>query len=113
VSSRPLRDSRTVTLNGAGTGLVTFGPGRPNTQWTINRISVKVSTNTDESTASIYRGTVNPGSLVTATYSGSQDTDSAVSDNPLFPGEFYTCQWVGGDANAIATVSFSGVEDVL
>jgi len=107
---RPIRDSRSVTLNASGTGSVSFGPSRGNTYWFIKTVSVSVSTNTSEPTASIYRGTVNPGSLITATYSGSQDTDSDVNDNPLYPGETYTCQWTGGDSGALATISFSGEE---
>jgi hypothetical protein len=110
MSERPLRDFRTVTLNGSGTGTVSFGPQRANTFWTINSISVTVSSNVAEPTASIYRGTPNVGSLVTATYSGSQDTDSNVNDNPLYPGEVYSCQWTNGDPSATATVSFTGVE---
>lgn len=108
---RPLRDSRTVTLDGSGNGTVTFGPQRAGTSWTVRTASVKVSSNTNESVASLYRGTANPGSLISATYSGSQDTDSNINDNPLFPGEFYTCQWIGGDAGATAIVSFTGVEE--
>lgn len=111
MASRPLRDSRTTTLDGSGNGIVSFGPGRPGTYWTIRTASVKVSSNTNESTASLYRGTVNPGSLISATYSGSQDTDSNINDNPLFPGEVYTCQWIGGDPGATAIISFTGIEE--
>lgn len=105
---RPLRDTRSVTLDGSGNGSVTFGPNR--SPWLIRLVSVKVSSNTNEPTASIYRGTVNPGTLITATYSGAQDTDSDVNDNRLNVGEFYTCQWTGGDAGAVAVVAFAGWE---
>lgn len=108
--SRPLRDSRVVTLDGAGQGSVIFGPSRPNTRWIISRYSVRVSSNANEPQANVYRGTPNPGSQISGTYSGSNDTDSDVADNPLFPGEFYTCQWTGGDPGATATISFSGEE---
>lgn len=109
-TTRPLADSRVVTLDGSGQGTVTFGPGRPNTRWTITRVTVRVSSNVLEPTANIYRGTPNPGSQITGTYSGSNDTDSEISDNPLFPGEYYTCQWTGGDAGATASISFGGQE---
>ena len=111
MTERPLLDSRATTIDANGVGTVTFGPSRPNTKWLIRKYSVSVSSNTDEPTASVYRGTVNPGTLISATYSGSQDTDSDVNDNPLYPGEFYTCQWTGGDIGAMATISFSGVEE--
>jgi hypothetical protein len=109
-TERPLQDSRSVTLDANGYGVVTFGPGRPNTRWLVNRISVQVSSNTNEPTANVYRGTINPGTFITGTYSGSNDTDSQVSDNPLYPGEYYSVEWVGGDAGATAIVSFGGRE---
>lgn len=105
---RPLRDSRSVTLDASGNGIVSFGPSR--LPWVIERMSVRVSSNTNEPQANIYRGTVNPGSQISGTYSGSNDTDSQVSDNPLYPGEVYTCQWTGGDPGATAIISFSGTE---
>lgn len=105
---RALRDSRSVVLDANGYGAVTFGPSRD--PWTIQRMSVSVSSNTSEPQANIYRGTVNPGTKISGTYSGSNDTDSQVSDNPLYPGETYTCEWTGGDAGATATISFSGLE---
>jgi hypothetical protein len=106
--ARALRDSRSVTLDGSGNGAVTFGPSR--TAWLIERMSVRVSSNTDEPQANVYRGEPNPATQISGTYSGSNDTDSQVSDNPLFPGEYYTCQWTGGDPGATATISFSGRE---
>lgn len=109
MGSRSLRDSRTVILDGSGNGTVTFGPDR--NSWVIHTISVNVSSNADEPTANIYRGTPNPSSLLTGTYSGSHNTDSDVNDNPLYPGEVYTCQWLGGDPGATATVSFTGIEE--
>lgn len=109
-TERPLQDSRYVTLDANGQGIVTFGPGRPNTNWVVQRISVSVSSNVNEPTAKLYRGTINPGTLITGTYSGSNDTDSQIADNPLYPGEYYTCQWTGGDVGASASVSFGGTE---
>lgn len=111
MAERPLRDSRSVILDASGNGTVTFGPSRPGTSWVISLVTVSVSSSTLQPTASIYRGTVNPGSKITATYSGSQDTDSDVNDNPLYPGEVYTCQWLGGDVGATATISFVGTEE--
>ena len=111
MTTTPIRYSRSVVLDGSGNGQVTFGPDYPGTQWVIRTATVKVSSNTNEPTANIYRGTVNPGSAITGTYSGSQDTDSDINDNPLFPGEYYTCRWEGGDAGATATISFTGYQD--
>lgn len=107
---RPLRDFRSVVLDASGNGTVTFGPQRPNTQWIVTHLSTSVSTHVLEPTLKVYRGTVNPGSFVSGTFAGSNDTDSDVNDPPLFPGEYYTAQWTGGDVGARATISFSGEE---
>lgn len=110
MSARPLYDNRTVTLDTSGEGQVTFGPGRPNTFWVINQITVRTSTNKREPIARVYRGDVNQGSLRSGTYSGSDDTDSEFRDGPLFPGEYYTCRWTRGDNASVATVTFIGTE---
>jgi hypothetical protein len=106
----PLRDSRSIVLDAAGQGSVIFGPGRPNTRWSVQRYSVQVSSNVKEPTANVYRGTPNAGTFVSGTFSGSNDTDSDVNDNPLYPGEYYTCVWTGGDVGAVAIISFGGEE---
>lgn len=110
MSVQEIRDTRSVILDANGTGRVTFGPSRPNTEWDIYRVSVKVSSNTDEPQANIYRGSVSPGSLISGTYSGSNDTDSEITDGTLFPGQYYTCEWTGGDVGATATLTFYGQE---
>lgn len=103
-----VRDSRSVVLDGSGNGSVTFGPDR--FPWIIQRVSVRVSSNTNEPQANIYRGSVNPGSFVSGTFSGTNDTDSNLNDGVLNIGEQYVCAWTGGDAGATATVSFYGME---
>lgn len=103
-----VRESRSVVLDGSGNGSVTFGPDRY--PWIIQRVSVRVSSNTNEPQANIYRGSVNPGSFVSGTFSGTNDTDSNLNDGVLHIGELYVCEWTGGDAGATATVSFYGVE---
>lgn len=112
MSSRPLSDSRTVTLSTSGIGEVTFGPQRPNTRWVIQRITVATSTNRREPIARIYKGTINNGTLITSTYSGSNDTDDSVNNGSLWPGEYFTCQWTRGDSGAIAIVTYAGIEYV-
>lgn len=103
-----VRDSRSVVLNGSGNGSVTFGPDRY--PWIIHRVSVHVSSNANEPQANIYRGSVNPGTFVSGTFSGTNDTDSNLNDGVLNIGEQYVCQWTGGDAGATATISFYGIE---
>jgi hypothetical protein len=112
MSSRYLQDSRNVDLDSTGVGSVTFGPDRPNTRWVITRISVSTATNKREPIARIYKGTINDGTLITSTYSGSHDTDNAIPDGQLWPGEYFTCLWTRGDSNINAIVTFSGTEYV-
>jgi hypothetical protein len=76
----------------------------------IDRISVATATNKREPIARIYKGTINDGTLITGTYSGSNDTDDAIPNGQLWPGEYYTCQWTRGDSNITAIVTFSGTE---
>lgn len=103
-----LRDTRTVVLDGSGNGSVSFGPQYGGTQWVIQRMSVIVSSNTNEPEANVYRNTIGQGSLISGTYSGSNDTDSQVNDGPLYPGESYICRWTGGDPGATASITFYG-----
>ncbi len=107
--SRSMQYSQSVTLDGSGNGQVQFGPTR--TTWIVKRASVRTSTAVNMPTAVLYRGTVNPGSIISDTYSGSGDTDSDINEEPLYPGQFYTCRWTGGDAGALATISYSGTEE--
>lgn len=108
----PLLDTKRVTLNGSGTGTVTFGPSRPGEKWTVNRTSVLVSTQVLEAQAKTYRGSVGPGSFISGTVSGSTgDTDDGLNE-VLWSGQYLTVQWTGGDANAVATVTYGGTIDI-
>lgn len=103
----PIRDSRSTTLDGTGGGSVQFGPGRPNTRWRIQGVSVNVSTNTLEATGVLFRG----GERISETFTASTgDSDNELPDIPLWPGETYRFVWSGGDAGATATLSFRGEE---
>lgn len=103
-----VRDSRSVVLDGSGNGTVTFGPDRY--PWIIHRVSVRVSSNANEPQANIYRNSVNAGTFVSGTFSGTNDTNDNWSDGILNIGELYVCEWTGGDPGATATVSYYGVE---
>jgi hypothetical protein len=103
----PIRDVRSVLLDGSGNGTVQFGPGRPNTRWVITGVSVSVETNTLESRGDLYRG----GALVSSTFTGSSgDSDNELPDYPLWPGEQYVFTWTAGDPAARATLAFRGEE---
>lgn len=107
-----LQDTKRVILDGSGNGTVTFGPGRPNEKWTVNRISVQCSAAVKEAQAKVYRGTVGPGTLLTGTVTGSTgDTDDGLTEI-LWSGETVSVQWTGGDAGATATATYWGNIDV-
>lgn len=103
----PIRDVRSVVLDASGNGSVSFGPGRPNTQWIITGVSVSVATNTLEAMGVLSRG----GQRVSETFTASSgDSDNELPDYPLWPGETYTFTWTAGDVGARATLAFRGEE---
>lgn len=108
--SARLQDTKRTTLDVTGAGNLTFGPGRPGERWIVERISVSVSTNTNEAACYIRRGLNGP--LITATISGSSgDTDDGLNES-LWSGETIAVQWQGGDSGAIATATVWGTIDV-
>ena len=102
-----LYDSARVTLDGSGNGTVVFGPQRPNTKWIVKGVSVQTSTTTLMPKANVYRGTVNPGTFITGTYDGGNDADNALNET-LWPGEYISVRWTGGDPGAQATAAYRG-----
>lgn len=109
MATQRLQDARQVILDGLGNGSVRIGPDRPNTKWTIERISVSVNNTTFEAQARVYRGTASPSSLISGTISGSTgDTDPDLSEE-LHTGEFLTVTWTGGTpGGATATAVYFG-----
>lgn len=106
-NATPIRDVRSVVLDGAGNGTVQFGPGRPNTRWIITGVSVKTSTNTLEARGDLFRG----GELVSSTFTASSgDSDNELPAYPIWPGEVYRFTWSGGDPGARAELAFRGEE---
>lgn len=85
-----------------------IGPDRPNTRWTITGVAVQTSTAVLRPAVNVYRGSINPGTFVSGTGTGSQDADNDLNE-VLWPGEFVTVAWTGGDVGATATASFRGV----
>lgn len=108
-STVPLRNSASVVLDASGNGQVRLGPGRPNTRWLIRRISVQTDTSTLVPQARVYRGGVGAATFITGTFVGSFDSDDAVNEE-LFPGDFLTVAWTGGDVGATATATWFGDE---
>lgn len=65
-----------------------------------------VTTNTNEPTARVYHGSASSATFISGSYTGSQDTDSAM-DEVLYPGEIVTVKWTGADVGAVATATYT------
>ena len=102
-----LQDSARTTLDGSGAGMLRFGPMLPGTRWEVKGVSVQVDPSTPGPVAKIYKGTPSPGTYISGTYDGANDSDNALSES-LWPGEFITVQWTGGSPGATATVAYRG-----
>jgi hypothetical protein len=96
-----------TTLNGSGNATVRFGPIRPGTAWRVTGVSVSVATATLEATGVLTRN----GVRISETFSASSGaSDNALPAEPLWPGQTYEFTWTGGDANAVATLSYRGTQ---
>jgi hypothetical protein len=98
-----LDQSAQVTLNASGAGTVMLGPTSSRITWNVTSASVRVSSNTREPTANLYYNT--RGSFIGGTYTGSNDStdlDLLVRNGRI------VCDWAGGDAGAIATLTVHG-----
>lgn len=103
----PLNEGKDGRLNSAGTGTVTLGVGSL-FRWHVTRIAVLTATNVLEPVAKVYVDSVSPVNFLAGTYTGSNDS----SDENLWlrPGQKLICEWTGGDANAVATLSVFGTK---
>ena len=96
-----------VVLDGAGNGVISFGPNGSNVR--ITNRSVKVATSTKQAVATTYKGFQGDNYRIDGTNSGSTgDNNSASVD--LRDGELLYVAWVGGDPGATATATFSGYQ---
>lgn len=104
----PLAEYAQVTLDANGNGAVQIGPEKQRESWMIQSMSVSVSSNTNEPTFKVYRGSSSAiTSLISGTYAGSFDTDTTFNYMLEENGKL-TCVWTGGDAGALATVVVHG-----
>lgn len=92
-----------VTLNAAGAGTIKLGPTSTRQTWHVTNAAVSVSSATNEPTATLYMSS--RASQLGGTNTGSNDsTDLDVT----LRGGYIICDWAGGDAGAIATLSLQG-----
>lgn len=108
-----LSTSASVVLDASGNGTVGIGPNLPGVSWgpSLN-IAVSASTNSNEAQCNVYVGLLPvPGSLVAATSTGSTG-DSTEYSGTVWPGQMVIAAWTGGDPGATATVSIQGTRTV-
>lgn len=98
-----------TTLDGSGGGLVTFQASGQ--QVAISNISVRVSSNTNEATFTLYRNQVGDAYRHSGSFSGSSG-DNNGDIIPLSDGERIIGVWSGGDVGATATMTISGTASV-
>lgn len=96
---------QTVVLDGSGNGAVSFQAVGSNIR--LSNIFFNVSTVTQQSVCTIYKGQIASGNVVLNSNSGSTG-GNATGNLDLFDGETCYVVWVGGDAGATATATFSG-----
>ena len=104
-TDRPLFEQASVVLDGSGNGYATLRPSGED--WSIDYLSVNVSTRVLEATCYIYRGFIGDAYVVDNTISGSTgDTTDTV--NNLKDGEAVIAYWIGGDPGARASMNVRG-----
>lgn len=101
-----------VTLDVTGGGALRFAPAGE--QWDVFNISVICSSNTNEATATVYKGQVGAMYRLSGTYAGSSG-DNNQMDTPIHlnDGEALYVVWEGGDSGAIATATITGTKSVV
>lgn len=101
-----LAEAFTVKLDGSGNGNVRLRPRSVRTTWNVGSVQVQTSTNVAEPTCNVYLGGPT-GQNLGGTYTGSNDTCSGLNAQ-LYPGQYLTAVWSGGDAGATATATAYG-----
>jgi hypothetical protein len=103
-----LNESGQVVLDSNGNGSLTIGPNNSAQVWIPTSLGVQASSNVKEPMFKFYRGhSAGPLNYISGTTTGSND-NTDVNGITLFPGETFFCQWTGGDAGAIASVTIVG-----
>lgn len=110
----PLNQTVTIKLNGSGAGTAKVGPISAREVWSPQVASVKVATNTNEAQCLVYVGDAAiQQNLIDGTYSGSSgDATDRIAATKIKVGWWVFAVWTGGDANAVATLTVTGVKDV-
>lgn len=94
-----------VTLDGSGNGTASFQPNGSNAR--ITNLFCKVSTSANQAVVTVYRGTISDTNQLFNSNSGSTGFN-ARGRIDVRDGDTIFVRWVGGDAGAVATATFTG-----
>ncbi len=104
---RKFRLSASTVLDVDGRGSVRVAPSAKD--WVIKSVAVRCTTAVSEATASVYADLIGNEYLIDSTFTGSSgDTSDTIID--VRDGYAVIIEWVGGDAGATATATYSGEE---
>jgi hypothetical protein len=102
--------SKSVTLGASGSGSVTLGPdaGRGPATWHVDGVIIQTTRPgvAPIPRAQVYLGNAVAGNSQGLSYDGSFAQGSC--DLTLARGETLTCQWTGGQAGDVATMTLTG-----
>lgn len=113
MTTLPLSESASVTLDGSGSGSVRIGPNAPGVIWRPGVVGVRVSSMGLSPTCQIYAGpSASPSYFCDGTYTGQQNSTDAVKGQELRVGQYVWAVWSGGDPGAEATLTVTGTKDI-
>ena len=114
MTSVPLRETASVTLNGAGNGTAKVGPLSAREKWHPASVSVSANQNpTNDAACSIFVGDANTMNFRDGCIDGSTgDSTDKCNADVISCGQYVWAIWTGGDAGARATLTVTGTKDI-
>ena len=106
----PFNGFAQVALDGSGNGQIRIAPVGRN--WVVQYLAVKVSSTVKESAAVVCKNLIGDPYVVDGTTRGSSG-DTSDTQHVVRSGDCLWVVWSNGDAGATATVTFSGLEEIL
>lgn len=109
----PLNQATTVTLNSSGNGTAKLGPLSARESWQPAIAHVSASTAVNEAVCKVYVGS-SPiaANFRDGTFSGSSGDASDNVAGLVRVGEWVWGVWTGGDSGAVATLTVTGTKEV-
>lgn len=113
-----LSATASVKLDANGNGTAQIGPSHTREVWRPTLVSVNANeaagTITDEASCKVYCGSVIASfSYVDGTLSGSTgDSTASVAGQALYPGQYVSAVWAGGDPGAQVSMNITGTRTV-